>query len=264
MKRRRLPRPRLRRRCRRRVPESVRSRWFFGILGRLPSGAAFFSGQAWFANRTRRGSRSLQLVSEPGLAFVPDFSEEFLSGHDVLGTFCAFRRTAVDDAHHAPALPGLADHDFNRIGGGAEDGTDFRDVLNGVEKIDGVGVAHDEDEDVSCGERPGIFHRELAQIVVVAFRAGKARARSFVESEAKLGLGNGVDHGFVHVFGGFDEVGLTNDDVGIGGEFEGYGFEVEHEGLPACARHLRWRTDTWYRVPRKTLPAGSGLRLMGG
>jgi hypothetical protein len=45
-------------------------------------------------------------------------------------------------------------------------------------------------------------------------------------------LGHGVDYGFIHVLGSFNEVSLANDDIGVGGNFHSHRFEIEHDDSP--------------------------------
>ena len=113
----------------------------------------------------------------------------------------------------------------HRIGGGAENGADFGHVLDAAEHIDGIAVAHGDDENVSGGQRGGVTNGQGLEIGVIAVGAGKARTGSFVERDPELHLRHGVDDGFVDVFHRLDEVGLPDDDVPTLGDFQPNGFE---------------------------------------
>jgi hypothetical protein len=81
------------------------------------------------------------------------------------------------------------------------------------------------------GKRLGIVDGDLAQEWVVSIGANQALSRAFIECQAALGLRSESRHGFVDVFDGLDEVGLSDDDVGFWWDFNRYGQQINHVHL---------------------------------
>ena len=133
---------------------------------------------------------------------------------DAFGAFDAEGAAAIDNAEDAAALLGFGEDDLDRVGGGTEEGDDFGDFLDPPEDVDGEAVAHDDDEGVASGNGLCVGDGCRLHVVVVAFGADEALARSFAEGDAEFHGGVGVDNGLIEIFYRFDEVTLTEDDVG--------------------------------------------------
>ncbi len=63
------------------------------------------------------------------------------------------------------------------------------------------------------GDGFGVGDGGATEFVVVGFDANEAGTRGFAEGYGEFCAGNGVHHHFVEIFGGFDEVGLAEDQV---------------------------------------------------
>src|SRR2546425_5712522 len=194
------------------------------------------------------------------LPLVSDLAQEFLAGGDVRRAFDCLGRCTVDYAQYAASLLGLGHDDFDRVGAGAEDRAHFRNVLHGVEQVDGIGLAKNEYEHMPGGERLRVADGGAAEFVVVAVGAREAGAGGFVEGQAELGLRDGVDHGLVHVLDRLDEVSLAEDDVGVGRNLQANGFKLEHDGLLRLARAAMIAQGGLLaaQAPNLRLPNGSG------
>jgi len=73
---------------------------------------------------------------------------------------------------------------------------------------------------VARADRGEIAHRARRQFLIVAVEARQARPRSFIESHTELHARCRVDDGLVDVLNRLDEVGLAQNDIGVGREFE--------------------------------------------
>ena len=115
---------------------------------------------------------------------------------------------------------------LDRIGRGAEDGADFRDILDAAEHVDRVAVAHGDHEDVAGAHGGGVAGGQGLEGFVVAVHARETRPGGFVERDAELHLRHRVDQRFVEVFHGLDEVRLAQNDVAALGNFERNRFQL--------------------------------------
>jgi hypothetical protein len=65
----------------------------------------------------------------------------------------------------------------------------------------------------------GIRNCRLAEFLVagvhIGFDADQTGAGGFVESDRKFDSGHGVDNDFVEILGGFDEMRLAQDEIGV-------------------------------------------------
>ena len=71
---------------------------------------------------------------------------------------------------------------------------------------------------MAATKRLQVLDGRLDQLLIVAIGAGEARAAGFIEGNAEFDSRIRVDDGFVDVFNRLDEMGLTKDDVGVGGD----------------------------------------------
>ena len=70
--------------------------------------------------------------------------------------FHALGGEAVHHPQDAPALFGLGQDDFHRVGGGAEDAADLGAEFDGVQDVDGKGVFQEDIEGMARGQTPGV------------------------------------------------------------------------------------------------------------
>src|SRR5438876_3648533 len=122
------------------------------------------------------------VVRSRSSALVSDLAEKVASLGCVFGGLDTLGRRAVDHAQHAAALLVPGHNHADRICGRAENGTDFRDILDPAEYIDGITVPHGDYEDVARPHRSRITGCQGLQRFVVAIHAGETRPGSFVES----------------------------------------------------------------------------------
>ena len=62
------------------------------------------------------------------------------------------------------------------------------------------------------------------QALIRTGKAHQADIGGFTEGDAELGAGNRVDDGFLNIFHGFDEVGLSQDEIELIGIVDRDGF----------------------------------------
>ena len=106
------------------------------------------------------------------------------------------------------------DH-FHGIGRGAKDPADFRDVLDGIENVDGVALFHEDDERVAAGKGEGVLLGQANQVRVVAGPADQRRAGRFAKGDAKLDFRHSLHNRFMKILDGLDKVGLSEDKVHV-------------------------------------------------
>jgi hypothetical protein len=61
----------------------------------------------------------------------------------------------------------------------------------------------------------GIHNGGLAKFLVIRFDADQAGAGGLVKGYCEFGAGHGVDDDFVEILGGFDEMRLPQDKIGV-------------------------------------------------
>src|SRR5260370_42586415 len=160
------------------------------------------------------------VVRSRSSALVSDLAEKIAAPGCVFGGFHAFGRRAVDHAQHATALLVLGYDYAHRIGSRAENGTDFRNILDAAEHIDRITVAHGDDEDVPRAHHSGITRGHGLQRLVVAVYAREARPGGFVERHAEFHLRHRVDQRLVEVFHALDEMRLAQNNISVLWNFE--------------------------------------------
>src|SRR4051794_31412823 len=94
------------------------------------------------------GQRGREARATP-LLLVADHAEEGAALVGVFRSLDTLRRVAVNDAEDAATLLAFGDHYLHRIRRRAEDPADFGDVFDAAEHVDGIAVAHHDDEDVA-------------------------------------------------------------------------------------------------------------------
>ena len=160
----------------------------------------------------------------PGLSrclpLVTDHAEEVAALLYVLGAFDAFRHCAIDYTNDSTTLFAFGDYRLDRVGGRAEDRTDFGHILDSAEHVDGVAIGHHHDENVPRGQGTGIFCRQRLQGIIVAVYTCQAGAGCLVERHAEFHLRDGVYDGLVDVFHRLNEVRLAENQVAALGDFQ--------------------------------------------
>ena len=74
------------------------------------------------------------------LPLVADLTEKIVPPCNIRLPFYPFRRSAVDDAEHTPALLTLSNDNFHGVGGRAEYRAHLRHVSDRIHQIDGVRI----------------------------------------------------------------------------------------------------------------------------
>jgi len=111
---------------------------------------------------------------------------------------------------------GFRQDDFYRVGGRTEDTAHFRDLLQGIQDVDGIEPrCQEEEKRVSRAKRQRVLSGQFEHRLVVAAPAYQGFPRGFTESQAKSDPGDGVNHGFVDVFDRLDKVALAQDKVHV-------------------------------------------------
>src|SRR5262249_18753535 len=115
--------------------------------------------RASFFGRTRTLPRSSELVAEP--------SEQRLPLDDLSCVLDPAGRVPVHHTQDAAALIRVDDHDLDWVGGGAEDGADRGEHLQGVEHADRKGLTHEHQERVTGAQPESRSAREVAELRIV-------------------------------------------------------------------------------------------------
>src|SRR3989440_11050048 len=207
--------------------------------------------KAW--NRLRLGpvaSAAVQTVA-PGSELVADGAEELFSGGDVVVGLDSEGRATVDHADDAATLVGFGDEDLDRVGGGAVDPADLRDLLHLVEDVHRVSLPQEHDEGVARPDSQGVAGGEVDELVVVAGLADQPGSGRLAEGDAEAEVGRGSHQRLVEILDRLDEVGLPEDEVEVLGLFDPNRREL-HADPPF------WRLLLEARPGRRGRAAGGG------
>jgi hypothetical protein len=105
------------------------------------------------------------------------------------------------------------DNDFERVCGGAIDVTDLGARLDGIQDIDGEGIAQKKHERVPGADAHGVLGRGFLEIGVVSLNPNQAGTGCLAESHAESRVGTTGGHDLVEVFGCLDEMALSENQV---------------------------------------------------
>ena len=83
--------------------------------------------------------------------------------------FYPFRRAAVDDAEHTPALLTLGNDNFDGVGGRAEYRAHLRHVSDRIHHIDGVRILQYHHKRVAATECLSVAYSNIPKRLVVSF-----------------------------------------------------------------------------------------------
>jgi hypothetical protein len=128
----------------------------------------------------------------------------------------ALRRGAINDAEDSSPVRGRGDDDLRRIRGRAEDRAYFRDLLDGIENVDGKTAFKKNDKRVTSGNCARVTDSKVNKRLMVAGLPYKRGPGGLAECDAELHAGIRGDDRFVEIFDRFDKMGLTEDEVRVG------------------------------------------------
>jgi len=103
------------------------------------------------------------------LALVSDLAEKIVPPRDIRLPFDPFRRAAIDDAEHAPALLTLRDDNFDGVCGRAEYRAHLRHVSDRAHHVYGVRILQHQHKGVATGKRLGVAYSNISKRLVVSF-----------------------------------------------------------------------------------------------
>lgn len=161
------------------------------------------------------------------LELVTKFSQHFFPFALIHLALNSFGRRAIHNSENSPALFRLRDDDFNRVGCGAIDGTNFLTLANSIEDIDWECILQYDEKGVARSDISNVVRSRLNKLLIISLVAHQARARGFIESNSKSDAGNRSDQYLVKILYRFDKMALSQNDVAIFWDRESHGFQFQ-------------------------------------
>jgi hypothetical protein len=147
------------------------------------------------------------------LQFITKFSQQLFSFALILLTLDPFGRRSVHNSENSPALFRFRNDDFNRVGCGTINGTDFLTLADCIEDIDRESVLKDDEKGVTRSHIADVVRRGLNEFLIISLVSHEARAGRFVEGNSELDAGHRSDQDLIKIFDGLDEMALPQNDV---------------------------------------------------
>ena len=121
--------------------------------------------------------------------------------------------------------------DFNRVGCGTINGTNFLTLADCIEDIDRESVLKDDEKGVTRSHIADVVRRRLNKLLIISLASHQAWAGGFIKGNSELDAGDRSDQNLIKVFDGLDKMTLSQNNVATFWNRESNGFQFQGDIL---------------------------------